>query len=230
MQPIQPAGLDTADATALARKRHNYEAMNKKQLIDLLCESQATLPGNEINKLLGDIRDELRSLRNELVSTRKENDEMKKVAIQQHFRILDLEMAQCKNAVIMIDAVPANGSVDDAVATMHANRLPLDDMTSKFCLGVDTSRPRAVKCLFASDAAAKAFSMAAKTAGMKAKPDVPKAVRQDRQALNGKFNDAKMANMNPKFRGARLHVGHETYYVDPFTKAIVKTTLAPLRT
>jgi hypothetical protein len=64
---------------------------------------------------------------------------------------------------------------------------------------------------------------------LKVKPDVPKSVRQDRQALNAKFNEAKASNMNPKFRGAKLLVGQDTYYIDPFTKAIVKATPAPLR-
>jgi hypothetical protein len=142
-QPGAAAALptDTAEAATLARKRHGYEALNKKQLIDLLCEP-AALPSNEVNKILVDIRDELRSLRTEMMSTRKENDELKKMAIQQHFRILDLELAECRNAVIVIDAVPANATLDDAMNTLHMNRLNLDAISSKFCLGKDASRPR----------------------------------------------------------------------------------------
>lgn len=127
-----------------------------------------------------------------------------------------MELAECKNAVIVIDAMPANATLDDAMNTLHVNRLNLDDISSKLCLGKDASRPRSLKCLFTSDFTAKTFITGARTAGLNAKPDVPKSVR------------AKASNVNLKCRGAKLLVEQDIYYVDPFTKAFVKATLAPL--
>jgi len=222
-----PAANNTANTAALAKKRHNFESMNKKQLVDLLLADPAQSPSDELLKLLTDIRDELRSIRTELTASKAAQAELREFAVHQHQRILELEASACRNAVVVIDALPAKGKPENIAPEMRRRGLNLDNMNNHFALGRDADKARPVKFIFNSDYAAREFLFAARDAGLKAKGDAPRSVRLARQALNAKYAEAKTAGKHPKFVGGTLVVGQDSYFVNPFTKAI-EQSVAPV--